>query len=352
VSNDPSAHPTIHPTVHPFGQGDSAWTLLTVADLTASKSRLRWLELPLRVRTEVVRMAGGQVIAARNCPGGFSPGFASRLTIADGRRVFVKAMDADVWPEEAVPHRAEAEIAAAIPETTPAPRLLGTFDDGHWVVLAFEDIDGAEPHQPWNDSDLRRVLAALEQMARALTPSPIRVPHDHPRLGGWAELTNDRSRLARLANQSAWAADNLDRLIQLEHAGLAAAQGNSLVHFDAYPHNILLTPQRVFFVDWPHARLGNPAVDLILILSSAAADGIDPEPILAGRKASEQASFNAILAAHAGFLIAGGLTEPSPGLEAIPKAKLRLGRGAVLWLRRRLNAHGSPHENDPGGDAR
>ena len=307
------------------------------AAVAASKSRLLWDGLPVRVQVEVARIAGGPVVAAHNCPGGFSPGLASRLTLADGRRVFVKAMDADVWPDEATTHRVEARIAAALPEVTPAPRLLGTFDDEHWVVLAFEDIEGAEPRQPWNSADLRRVIAALETMTRALTPSPISVPLDHPRLGGWAELANDSSCLARLPAQSAWAADNLDRLIHLEQAGMAAAQGETLVHFDAYPHNILLTPPRVFFVDWPHARLGNSDVDLIQILSSAAADGIDPEPVLAARTASEQTSIDAILAAHAGFLLAGGLSEAPPGLEAIPKAKLHLGAGALQWLRSRLN---------------
>jgi Phosphotransferase enzyme family len=49
---------------------------------------------------------------------------------------------------------------------------------------------------------------------------------------------------------------------------------------DLYPHNILLTADDVFFVDWPHARLGAPLSDLIAALTSASADGIDPEPVL------------------------------------------------------------------------
>ena len=119
------------------------------SDMAASKDRPLWHELPKRVQAEVERLAGGRVVTARNCPGGFSPGLASRLTFTDGQRAFVKAMDVDTWPDEAAPHRAEATIAAALPSTVAAPALLGTFDDGHWVVLVFEDIDGAEPVQPW-----------------------------------------------------------------------------------------------------------------------------------------------------------------------------------------------------------
>jgi len=44
---------------------------------------------------------------------------------------------------------------------------------------------------------------------------------------------------------------------------------------------------------------------------------------------------DAILTAHAGFLLAGGLLPVPPGLEAIAAAKYRLGRGAVEWLERR-----------------
>jgi hypothetical protein len=63
--------------------------------MSASKDRPRWEELPPHVRGQISELAGGRVVAARNCEGGFSPGFASRLTLADGRRAFAKAMDAD-----------------------------------------------------------------------------------------------------------------------------------------------------------------------------------------------------------------------------------------------------------------
>jgi thiamine kinase-like enzyme len=113
------------------------------------------------------------------------------------------------------------------------------------------------------------------------------------------------------------------------------------VHFDLYPHNILLTPERVVFVDWPHARLGNPIVDLVTVLSSATADGLDPEPTLRDHAADagiDQTAVTAILAANAGFLLAGGLSPMPVGLEAIAAMKLHLGLGAVTWLHRRLAA--------------
>ncbi len=117
--------------------------------MAASKLRVRWGELPAGMRAEVESLAGAPVAAAVNCTGGFSPGLASRLTLTDGRQVFVKAMDGELWPVQAGFHRAEARVAAALPAALAIPRFLGSFDGGRWVALAFECVDGTEPAQPW-----------------------------------------------------------------------------------------------------------------------------------------------------------------------------------------------------------
>ena len=303
-----------------------------------SKKRPHWADLPVPVRTSIEALLGGSVAEAESCAGGFSPGFASRLTLEGGRRAFVKAVDGQRWPTEASHSRAEAEVAGRLPAGLPVARLLTAQDDGRWVILAFEHVDGAEPVQPWTAPQIRRVVAQAVALARAGTPSPVDLPRDHPRLGGWARLAGLPSGPDRLRGVSTWAFEHLDRLTAVEREGMDAAQGDCLVHFDLYPHNVLLTRDRVVFVDWPHARLGAPVIDLITLLSSVAADGIDPAPYvpesgfgLPGRPAA----FDAILAAHAGFLLAGALSPMPAGLEAIAAEKLRLGIGAVRWLQRR-----------------
>jgi hypothetical protein len=306
--------------------------------MSESKDRMRWEEVPRSIRAATEALVGGRVAGAENCAGGYSPGLASRLTLHDGRRVFVKAMDGNVWPLESRAHRAEAMVARSLPASVPAPAYIGSFDDGRWVVLAFEEVDGVPPEEPWDCGTLTRVVSAVVELADAVTPSRLALPQDHPRLGGWVDLAADPARGARLGTVSRWAADNLSHLVALEADGLIAAQGSSLVHFDLYPHNILVTADRVVFVDWPHARLGAPIVDLIMLLSSAAADGIDPEPHLRTyAAAAEPAMVDAILAAHAGFLLAGGLVSAPTGLDAIAAAKCRLGRDAVDWLQRRFD---------------
>ncbi len=100
-----------------------------------------WDELPSQVQRRVEIFAGGAVVAAESCSGGFSPGLASRLTLAAGGRVFCKAINRD-WPIEAEFHRTEAWVAMQLPADAPAPRLWGWFDDGDWVALILDDVDG------------------------------------------------------------------------------------------------------------------------------------------------------------------------------------------------------------------
>jgi hypothetical protein len=306
--------------------------------MSASKNRPRWDQLPPSVRTAIEQLAGGTVIRARNCPGGYSAGFASVLTMAAGGRLFVKAIDADRWPTDADYYRVEAKVSAALPEEIPAPRLHWTFENDHWVVLAFEAISGTEPMQPWNHDELERVVAAIAHLAKVGTPSPVALSRDNPRLGGWSALTDNPAYLNELGTHSRWAADHIDQLVGLEREGRAAARGDSLVHCDLSPHNILLTPDRVVFVDWPAARLGAPVLDLIVALSSAPpADRVDRQSILDNHySAIAPRTINAILAAHAGALFRDGVSPKPPGLEPIATISLQLGLSALTWLQRRL----------------
>ena len=114
--------------------------------MAASKSRLLWHQIPATVRAEVARIAGGgRIVAAQNCPGGFSPGLASRLRLEDGRGLFVKAMDGEAWPHEAVTYRAEVTVAAALPEAVPAPRLRPPGSERRFPARGWAVRGGAGP---------------------------------------------------------------------------------------------------------------------------------------------------------------------------------------------------------------
>ena len=308
--------------------------------MATSKNRLTWPNMPESTKAEIEEFLGGSVVAAENCPGGFSPGFASKLTLDTGRHIFLKAMDTVAWPTQGAAYRDEITVASALPREIPAPQFLGFLDTDHLVALAFECIPGHTPAQPWVLPELRRVAAAVSELSQALTPSPVKLPSDHPRLGGWASIDACGQR-RELAAHSPWAADRLPMLIEMEMEGLTAARGTTLVHFDLYAHNVLLTADRVLIVDWPHARLGAPVIDLVMTLASAAADGIDPEQVLRAQPIAQDIDrhvVDVILVAHAGFCTFGALEVPPPGLEPIIRAKQHLSYGALTWLQRRLGS--------------
>ena len=53
-----------------------------------------------------------------------------------------------------------------------APALYDVYDDGDWVGLLFEDIEGRLPAHPWEQADADRVLDAVAELTEALDPSP------------------------------------------------------------------------------------------------------------------------------------------------------------------------------------
>src|SRR5262245_51510613 len=135
--------------------------------------RITWDDVPSHVRAEIEGRLGSPVVAAVSQPGGFSPGLASKLRTADGQVVFVKAASPAQNPRTPFLHRREAAIVAALPSGVPVPRFHWSYDDGEWIVLAFDAIDGANPHVPWRTDELARVLDAARDLAERLTPTPL-----------------------------------------------------------------------------------------------------------------------------------------------------------------------------------
>jgi hypothetical protein len=119
---------------------------------------MQWAEMPAPVRSAIEDRLGSSVTSARSQAGGFSPGVAARLELTDGARVFVKAVCSSPNPDSPDIYRREARIAAALPAHVPAPALRWSWDDGEWVVLAFDDVDGRAPELPWRPHELERVL--------------------------------------------------------------------------------------------------------------------------------------------------------------------------------------------------
>jgi hypothetical protein len=168
----------------------------------AAGVHLPWAEVPGAVRTWAAGVGGGPPRSVRDVSGGFSPGATAVLDCPHGA-VFVKAVGSALNPESPEFHRREAVVSASLPPGPQFPRLLNVYDDGEWVALAFEAIEGSSPAHPWDHNELQAAVRALDALHDALTPNPVpNAPAAADRLsglfGGWAELASTAPVPARL----------------------------------------------------------------------------------------------------------------------------------------------------------
>jgi hypothetical protein len=101
--------------------------------------RVPWPDLPAAVRSWAEGSLGSPVAVAASQPGGFSPGAACRLRLADGRRAFLKAVSASANPESPGMHRREGAVAGYFTRQAllPDPPGLPT-------VRAFQAAQGSQ----------------------------------------------------------------------------------------------------------------------------------------------------------------------------------------------------------------
>jgi Ser/Thr protein kinase RdoA (MazF antagonist) len=297
--------------------------------------RFSWSDLPLRIQAATEASLGSPVIAAETQLSGFSPGVAARLRCANGRRAFVKAIGPEPNPGSPAYHRREAAIVAAMPAHAPVPRLLWTHDegDGGWILLLFEEIDGVHPALPWRADELARVLDAIADLSAALTPAPLVAPSASTLVArdicGWAGLL-----AAPPDALDPWSRDHLHALAALEAEAPRAVAGDTLLHFDLRADNLLLTADRVYVFDWPHAVIGAAWVDLVFFAPSVAMQGGPPPEELLRRVAPDPEDLIAVVATVAGFFTARALEPAPPGLPTLRAFQAAQGAVARAWLAR------------------
>ena len=309
--------------------------------------RLDWAEMPERVRGQVERWLGGRVVRAVTQPTGFSPGVAARLATDNGRRVFLKAVTSERNAVTRQFHRREISIVTALPESAPVPRLLWSHDEGGggWVVLVFEDVEGRHPAQPWRVDELDRVVAAMEELSASLTPSPlpagmVRTAGElfSAEICGWRRLLDERP--SQLDGLDAWSRRNIEALAAVEDTVGGALTGDTLLHTDLRADNILLTPGRTWFVDWPHASIGPPWLDVVALAPSVTMQGgPPPEEVIARHSACRAADADAITAAVvsiAGYFTRQAMQQPPPGIPTVRAFQAAQGVVARRWAARRV----------------
>lgn len=309
--------------------------------MSKSNHRIGWSQLPPHVRTGVEDILGDTVVSAVSQPGGFSPGSADRVVLASGRRAFVKAVSAEVNATSAALHRGEARISAALPQDTPAPAFLGTFDDGTWVALALADVAGRHPQEPWAEDELRVVLDTLAELALRPVPGELVLPRNEDELHG-EFLGWDRLAERPLDGMDPWAAAHLDELAALAHAGLGSLAGNSLVHGDLRADNILLAGGTAMLLDWPWASVGSPWFDALGVLvnaktlapESGVEHWIESHPAFSG---ATPEAVNGVLAGFAGYFLDMSRRPAPAGIPTLRAFQRKQGEAVLGWLGQRLS---------------
>jgi hypothetical protein len=239
--------------------------------------RLEWSHLPPAVRRLVEERCGDAVVSAESQGGGFTPGFASVLTCADGTRHFVKAASGVAQRSFAASYREEARKLRALPDGVPAPRLLWSEDDD-WVVLGLEYVEATAPRRPWQADELARTLDTLEVVVERLTPVPSGLlldpiadefaswPAYWDEVGSWAELPH------------------ADEAADLAAAYAEAVVGDTVVHTDVRDDNVLLAVDgRTLLCDWNWPAVGAAWLDSVALLIGPRGDGLDVEALMAER---------------------------------------------------------------------
>ena len=236
--------------------------------------RVEWAHLPPTVRRAVESHLGSTVEQAESQGGGFTPGFASVLTCADGSRHFMKAASVKAQRMFAESYREEARKLAALPPEAPAPPLLWTDEVDDWFLLGIEHVAGRAPHRPWTPEDLALASAMAVRMAAVLTPAPgagLRTAAeefaDWP--GLWQQI--DHPRAAEIGALAARYAE--------------VVCGETLVHTDIRDDNILIREQGgvigAVLCDWNWPVVGAAWLDSLFLLIGPRGDGIDVEAHIA-----------------------------------------------------------------------
>jgi hypothetical protein len=306
---------------------------------------MSWSDLPESVRQAVTDSVGTPIVSARTPLGGFTPGVTARLQLGDGRRCFVKAASASSGEWVRTAYRHEASVNDHLPMAVPAPKMWTSIDDGEWICLIFDDVDGRFPSPSWDGDDLPRVLDALDLSARVLTPNPapITAPVRDAFSGvlgsSWQRLHDDPA----LADADSWAAEHLAALIAKEPHWNDGIDGATLLHLDLRRDNILLTPTDVMFVDWAWPAVGAAWLDLACFLPTVAGQTArhDVDAVFRSRHAGRTApaeAVDAFLVALAGYWRSNSLL-PAPSYAPLLRLEQQLAaNGATRWLRTRAGS--------------
>lgn len=198
------------------------------------------------------------------------------------------------------------------------PRLIASLDDGHWVALIVEDVEGRHPRTPWVDEEVRATRQALADLQRHSAPD--RWPRLEEELvgefGAWARIAQ-----ARPTDLDPWLAARLGELDTPGRVTLPRLAGDGVCHTDTRADNLLLTPEgTVRVVDWPWASRGAPWFDATtLLINLELYGGVDATAYLPQVRALGASDTDVLgtITGLSGYFTEAATRPPAPGLPTL-----------------------------------
>ncbi|MHA5050030.1 aminoglycoside phosphotransferase [Streptomyces sp. SD15] len=193
-------------------------------------ARIHWTDLPPAARAAVEAHTGA-ILSAETAQAGANSGIAATVRTA-GAILFVKGVPTD-HPQARTQQR-EAAINPHLPPS--CPRLLWHVQAAGWDLIGYEHLVGRHTDYTPGSPDLPPVARAVVELQN--TPCPdIELKCAEDRWGGYAGP-----------------------------AGVEQLVGDTLLHTDLAPHNVLMT-DRAHLIDWAWPTRGAAWIDpAVLIL--------------------------------------------------------------------------------------
>ncbi|MEU2393953.1 aminoglycoside phosphotransferase [Streptomyces sp. NPDC007369] len=204
--------------------------------------RMHWDDLPAATR-DAVAARTGPIYATRTTDKGANSEIAATLDTGAGR-IFVKGLRCDhprVWTQQ--------REAAINPYVAPlAPRLLWALDDGAWNLLGFENLDGPHADYSPGSDDLPLVAEAIIALSHVHAPPEIELKQIEQRLADYVDHPDDAALL----------------------------RGDTVLHTDWTPDNVLIVEGAARVVDWAWPTRGAAWIDAACWVLWLIAAGHDP----------------------------------------------------------------------------
>jgi hypothetical protein len=240
------------------------------------------------------------------------------VVFADGTRAFLKCGHIPPSPQWI---RDEHALFHAV--SGPFMPTFLAFEDGDRPLLVLEDLMPAYWPPPWREGDVDLVLDALAEVGEVRVE--LRRVEEFLS-NGWHAVAADPAPFLSTGLRDA---DWLERMLPtLVAAGDAAPlHGDSLLHADVRSDNLCVKGGRCVLVDWNHAAIGNPALDVAVWVPSLVLEH-GPRP--------ERVGVDDLAAFVAGFFAArAGLPKPAgaPRVREFQRAQAEV---ALDWTERVL----------------